>query len=213
MYYYILGAVIFGLLIWITLSYAVIWTVKEPTYSVIENKNGYEVREYAPYIMAVTSVSGTYDEATNQGFRIIADYIFGNNTKKESIAMTTPVLEQKEVAASEKIAMTTPVLTTDIGTDGTRTIAFVLPSTYTLDTLPQPNNKHVKLIPVPARKVAVLRYSWYPTEARTNAKKEQLKSYLVRDSQKITGPIETARYNPPLSMPLTLRNEIFIPIE
>lgn len=126
--------------------------------------------------------------------------------------MTTPVLESPTKLDSEKIAMTTPVL--ESGSDSaTRTIAFVLPSKYTLENLPTPNNPAVKLTPVPARTVAVLRYSWYPTETRTENKKAELVSLLTRDKITVTGAIETARYNPPLSMPLTLRNEIIIPIE
>jgi hypothetical protein len=157
-------------------------------------------------------VTGDYDKATNQGFRIIADYIFGNNTSKESIAMTTPVLESPDKSNSEKIAMTTPVLESATG-NATRTIAFVLPSKYTLDTLPQPNNSAVELIEVPTRTVAALRFSWYPTANRVEAKKQLLIDYLTRDEKIIAGTIETARYNPPLSMPLILRNEILIPIE
>lgn len=214
MYYYIFGAAILGLIIWVIGSYAVVWSIEEPEYVVVEVKDGYEIRKYAPYIVAATSVSGTYDEATSQGFRIIADYIFGNNIKRESIAMTAPVLESPQRTASEKIAMTVPVLETNEGSSSTtRTIAFVLPSKYTLDNLPKPNNSAVRLTPVPARTVAALRFTWYPTETRVTSKKEQLKSYLVRDGKIIAGEVETARYNPPITMPLTLRNEILIPIE
>ena len=212
MYYYIFGAVIVGIIIWTVGSYVIIWTIEEPAYTVREQKEGYEIRDYAPYIKAEAEVSGTYQEATEQGFRIIADYIFGNNQKRESISMTTPVLESPTENVSENIAMTIPVLESTDGT-ATRTIAFVLPSKYTLDTLPTPNNPAVKLTVVPARTVAVLRYTWYPTEKRTDAKKAQLIAYLKRDQKIVTGAIETARYNPPLSMPLTLRNEIIIPIE
>jgi hypothetical protein len=176
----------------------------------LAKKNGYEIREYAPYILAQTTVTGSYDEATSKGFRIIADYIFGNNTKKESIAMTTPVLEKD--AVSEKIAMTTPVLETE-SENNERTIAFVLPSKYTLETLPTPNNNAVVFVEVPARKVAALTFTWYATENRMQAKKESLKSFLERDSMTTLGKAETARYNPPLSMPLMLRNEVLIEVQ
>jgi len=210
MYTYIVVGIVVLLIIWTVGSYLVIWNIEEPAYTVIEKKDGYEIRTYAPYIKAGVTVSGTYDEATRQGFRLIADYIFGNNVAKESISMTTPVLESK--ASSEKIAMTTPVLETATGST-TRKIAFVLPSKYTLETLPRPNNSAVTLTPVPTRTVAVLRFTWYPTANRIEQKTELLKKYLARDTKNITGPVETARYNPPLSMPLTLRNEIIIPIE
>lgn len=210
MYYYIFGGVGVALLLWALGSYLVIKNIEEPAYKVLEKKDGYEIREYAPYILAQTTVTGSYDEATSKGFRIIADYIFGNNTKKESIAMTTPVLEKD--AVSEKIAMTTPVLETE-SENNERTIAFVLPSKYTLETLPTPNNNAVVFVEVPARKVAALTFTWYATENRMQAKKESLKSFLERDSMTTLGKAETARYNPPLSMPLMLRNEVLIEVQ
>lgn len=212
MYFYSLGAVIILMLLWIIGSYAVVWTIEEPAYSVLEKKDGYEIREYAPYIKAETVVTGSYDEATRQGFRLIADYIFGNNTRKESISMTSPVLESPQIPQSEKIAMTVPVLESSSET-ATRTIAFILPSKYTMKTLPRPNNANVTLTEVKARKMAALTFTWYPTESRITAKKKLLREYLVRDNVTIVGETETARYNPPLSMPLTLRNEILIQVE
>ena len=212
MSYYFLFAILAILIIWSVGSYLVVWSIEEPKYSILEKKDGYEIREYKPYIKAETTVSGNYDEATNQGFRIIADYIFGNNLKKESISMTTPVIESAEQTSSEKIAMTVPVL--ESASDSTnRTIAFVLPSAYSLDTLPLPNNSAVKLIEVKGHKVAVLRFGWYPSASRVEAKKALLLSYLARDKEVIVGEVATARYNPPLSMPLVLRSEIIISIE
>lgn len=212
MYYYFLGFLLIAVLLWVVGSYTVIWSIEKPSYTVSEKKDGYEIRKYAPYIKAETVVTGTYDEATNKGFRIIADYIFGNNVRKESISMTSPVLESPEALQPEKIAMTAPVLETT-SENATRTIAFILPSKYTLDTLPQPNNLAVTLTEVPDRTMAALSFTWYPIATRVAAKKELLKTYLLRDGNVIAGEIETARYNPPLSMPLTLRNEILIPIK
>ena len=210
MYYYIFGALFGGVALWAAGSYLVIARIEEPAYTVVEKKDGYEIRQYQPYIMAKTTVTGNYADATNKGFRIIADYIFGNNTKKESIAMTTPVLESE--ASSEKIAMTTPVLES-AGENNERTIAFVLPSKYTMETLPAPNNNAVAFEEVPARKVAALRFTWYANGGRMDTKKALLQSYLKRDNVTAVGEPETARYNPPLSMPLLLRNEILIPIQ
>lgn len=212
MYYYIFGAVILILIIWTVGSFAVVWSVEQPAYSVKETRAGYEVRMYPAYIVAKTTVGGGFEEGTNQGFRIIADYIFGNNTSKRSIAMTSPVLESQSGSSAQKIAMTTPVLDTE-SSSGTRTIAFILPSAYTLDNLPTPNNPAVILEVVPARTVAALSFTWYPTASRFEAKKSLLRSYLERDGIIATSQALTARYNPPLSMPLMLRNEILIPIE
>jgi hypothetical protein len=69
--------------------------VKEPKFRVVEKKTGYDIREYAPYIEARVKVTGEYREAMTSGFRILAGYIFGGNTRKQSIAMTAPVTEQQ----------------------------------------------------------------------------------------------------------------------
>ena len=205
---YIFLGIIILIVVWSIGSYAAVAPIETPDYSVLEKKPGFEIRQYEPYIIAETQVSGSYSEATNQGFRIIANYIFVNNTSQTSISMTTPVIEEQ----SEKIAMTTPVLNT-LEADETRVISFVLPSKYTLDTLPQPNNSQVTLTQVEARKVAVLRFTWYPTASRVETKKQQLKKLLTEANIQSTGPVQVARYNPPLSMPLLLRNEIIIPIK
>jgi hypothetical protein len=206
MYYYIFGGVIAVLLIWALGSYLVVRNLEEPKFTVLEKRDGYEIREYLPYIVAETKVSGDYSGGLNQGFSAIADYIFGNNTTNTSISMTVPVLQND----SEAIAMTVPVINT---LEENRTVSFVLPSKYTLETLPLPNNQNVELREVSARKVAVLSFTWYATGARVEAKKVELEAKIFKDSEIIDGVAQSAQYNPPLSFPFTLRNEIIIPIK
>lgn len=208
MYYYILFAVGSVLGVWMIVSYLVIWNIEEPSYTVIEKKSDYEIRQYDAYIVAETEVTGSYSEALRDGFGIIADYIFGNNTTKTSIAMTAPVLE----SSSEKISMTVPVINT-LGSVEKRTVAFVLPSKYTLESLPQPNNSAVNLREVLGRKVAVRRFTWYATEARIEKQKLRLEEALRLDGRTVIDSPQVAQYNPPLSFPLTRRNEIIIEIE
>jgi hypothetical protein len=206
--YYALYAVVALIGVWIVGSYVVIRNIEEPSYTVLEKRNGYEVREYNAYIVAQTNVSGEYSQALGEGFRIIADYIFGNNTTKTSIAMTAPVLE----SSSQLIAMTVPVISQP-ASEKNSVISFVLPSKYTLETLPKPNNAAVELREVPARKVAVRRFTWYATEARVEKQKAALVERLSADGMRMTDLPQVAQYNPPLSFPLTRRNEILITIE
>lgn len=206
--YYILYGVVALLVLWVVGSYVVMRNIEEPSYTVLEKKAGYEIRQYDAYIVAETKVSGTYQETLNQGFRAIADYIFGNNTTKTSIAMTAPVLE----SSSEKIAMTVPVISQP-ASEKNSVVSFVLPSKYTLETLPKPNNAAVELREVPARKVAVRRFTWYATEARVEKQKAVLVERLTADGVSMTDLPQVAQYNPPLSFPLTRRNEILIAIE
>jgi hypothetical protein len=208
MYIYISIGILGLLIVWALGSYLVVTNIETPKYTVIQKKDGYEVRAYNSYIAAETIVSDSYSEASSAGFRIIADYIFGNNTANNKISMTAPVVEN----SSEKIAMTAPVIDTESGQEN-RVISFILPSKYDMESLPKPNNSKVVLIEVPERTVAVLSFTWYPTVSRIEKKKTELLTLLERDGITATGAIQTARYNPPLSMPLTLRNEIIIPIE
>ena len=219
---YLALLVVVGLLVvWSVLSYLVERSVKTPPYSLVEKRQGYEIRSYEPYITAQVEVSGTYNEALNQGFSILADYIFGNNTKKADIAMTAPVTESESeklamtapviVKDSEKLAMTAPVI--ESSNEGVRVISFVMPFEYTLETLPKPNNPRIEIVPQESRKVAVLRFSWFRGSERVAQKKQELLSLLERDGIAPQGQPEYAGYNAPLTAPWLNRNEILIEIE
>lgn len=213
--------VLVGLLVvWTVVSYFVERSVKTPPYAVVEKRNGYEIRAYEPYLTAQVEVTGTYDEALNEGFRVLADYIFGNNTKQVSIEMTAPVLEGQ----SEKMAMTAPVTVQDSEVlefapvtervkETNRIVSFVMPFEYTLETLPKPNNPRVEIVPQEARKVAVLRFAWFRNGERVAKKKQELLSLLAKDAVTVQGEPAYAGYNAPLTAPWMNRNEILIEVE
>ncbi len=79
--------------------------IDEPAYTVVRSYDSFELRRYEPYIVAETLVRGAADEAGNQGFKVLAGYIFGGNKGARKIEMTAPVAQ-----TSTKIAMTAPVL-------------------------------------------------------------------------------------------------------
>lgn len=219
--YIIILVIIAILLAWTVISYFLNRSVKTPEYAVVDKNEGYEIRSYKPYLTAQVEVAGTYDEAINQGFRILADYIFGNNTKQTGIAMTAPVTEME----SEKMAMTAPVVekesevlsmtapVVETGDSKKRIISFVMPFEYTLERLPKPNNPKVKIVPQKARKVAVLRFSWFRNATRVASKKQELFKLLERDSIKPKGLPEYAGYNAPFTAPWLNRNEVMIEID
>jgi len=208
----ILIIIIATLIIWSLYSFIPLRNIEEPNYTVTEKKDGYEIRQYDAYIIATTDVAGNYRDGLSEGFRIIAGYIFGGNTSQEKLAMTIPVTE----SSSEKIAMTAPVLEGASGEgneNDVRSIAFVMPSSYTLDTLPIPNDDRVQLIAIPERTVAVRKFGWYAYPKRIATQKEKLRESLERDDIEAAGDITTAYYNQPFSMPLFLRNEIMLKVE
>lgn len=190
-------------------SWYVVKDIEEPSYQVLSKTDDYETRLYAPYIIAQTTVSGDYDDALSDGFREIAGYIFGGNSANNKISMTAPVLENAQ-NTPQKIAMTAPVLDTE--TSNKRSIAFVMPSKYSLEELPVPNSDKVTFAAIPERKVAVLSYGFYANETRIKAKKRELLNRLHRDGVSVKGDVTSARYNPPFSMPLFLRNEVIVEI-
>jgi hypothetical protein len=208
MYIYLFIAIVVFIAAWSIASYLAVSRIETPSYTIVKKETGYEIREYDSYIVAQTQVTGSLNEASSNGFRIIADYIFGNNANNDKISMTAPVVEQR----SQKIAVAAPVIHTFEDSD-TRTISFILPSKYTLKTLPKPNNSQVTIQEIPQHTVAALRFTWYPTASRIDRKKATLRTLLERDGQTIVDNVQVARYNPPLSMPFLLRSEILIPIE
>ncbi|MEI8103638.1 MAG: heme-binding protein [Candidatus Moraniibacteriota bacterium] len=187
--------------------------VEQVEYTVVKKVNGYEIREYPAHIVAQTTVPGSQEDPMSVGFRIVAGYIFGGNTRKESIAMTAPVVAQKEGVenGSENIAMTAPVVAT---TDGdSQVISFGMPHSYTLETLPTPSDSRVKIVMIPAKKYAVMRFSGYRSDARVKKMQEALLSALAQDGVVTQGSPAYAGYNAPWTPPWMNRNEVLIEIK
>jgi len=206
--------------VWIAVGYLSVAGIESPAYEVIEERDLYEIRRYAPHIVAEVSVPGPYDEAMNRGFRKLADFIFGNNTApsasqsgaaSKKIAMTAPVLEQR--SESSKIAMTAPVLDRPEADQGMHIVSFVMPSEYSMETLPKPNNDEIRLVEIPESTYAILKFSSYATEKKTRSLKERLIDALANDRVKAVGEPLVAQYNPPWTPPFMRRNEIWQEID
>jgi len=190
---------------WTAYGYFSVRSVEELKYEVLEEKDGYEIREIQKHIRAETTVKGGFRESGNDAFRIIAGYIFGDNVSQEKIAMTAPVVQEE----SEKIAMTAPVIFEDQEDPAKdKRYAFVMPSKYTLENLPKPNDSRVELVEVEAYKVAVIRFSGRFTEANYSKHKKILIGYLERDGIEYSS-ISEAGYNPPFTPPYMRRNEVW----
>jgi hypothetical protein len=186
---------------------------EEPKFTLLLKEERFEIRRYAPQIIAEGIVDGDMDSASNRGFRLIADYIFGNN-QKTAIAMTVPVVVEPE-AVSEKIAMTAPVSvepqTEQAGSMvGARRwrIHFVMPSQYSMATLPKPLNPLVSLREIPAKTFVAITYSGFNSEASAQEKTDELAAWIQARALESIGRPQLARYNPPWTLPFWRRNEI-----
>ena len=171
--------------------------IEEPKYSLIEQSGDFELRAYEPMIIAEVLVAGSMDRAGGSGFRLIADYIFGNNSVQNSAQV-----------GSEKISMTAPVTMEQQGQEWQ--VHFVMPSEYTMATLPKPNNDRVQLREVPEKTYAVVRFSGLAGPEKVATKTEALMKWMSEQGLVPMGESEMARYNPPWTLPFMRRNEVMI---
>jgi len=200
--------------------------VEEPVFEVLERSENIEIRQYPPLIVAETFVDGDMGSASNGGFRLIADYIFGNNQSmresggkpSENIAMTAPV-SIEPVTRSEKIAMTAPVSVEPQGDllggmiDSKRwRVQFTMPGKYSMASLPKPKNPAVTLREVPGKRYAVLVFSGLSGEEKAQRKTDELVIWLKERNFTAIATPQLARYNPPWTLPFLRRNEILIEI-
>lgn len=198
----ILALVLFGAALW----GPIVSNVEHPKYTLIERIGNVEVRDYAPMIIAETEVIGDRREAIGEGFRIIADYIFGNNAASKKVPMTAPVTRK----SAKKIAMTAPVM--QQGDRNGWLVRFVMPSSYTIDTLPKPNNPAVELKEIPTTRYAAIRFSGRGSQSSLRRHTKQLNEFL--SAKKLT-PLSTptyAFYNPPWTLPFLRRNEVLVEV-
>ena len=175
-----------------------------PRYRVVEMLGAIEIREYEPYLVAETLVEGGLESAGNQGFRVLAKYIFGANQGRRKIAMTAPVSQEK--AEGMKIAMTAPVTQEKAGDQ--YTIQFTMPSEYSFEELPEPNDSRISIREVPARRFAAVRYSGTWSKRNYQKNLELLLSALREAGYEPSGEPIWARYDAPFKPWFLRRNEI-----
>jgi hypothetical protein len=184
--------------------------VEEPSLRVFEKDGAFELREYAPHLVAETRVEASFTDAGNAAFQRLFRYISGDNVAQQKIAMTAPVTQSQRETSGEKIAMTAPV--TQVAAGNAWTVAFVVPAQYSLDTVPQPRDPRVEIRAVPAQLVASWRYSGRWTESNYEEAEAKLREQIAKRDLEATGEPILARYNPPFMPSFLRRNEVLIPV-
>jgi len=174
-----------------------------PDYTVVETIDDIEIRQYRPMILASVTVEGDRDEAVNKAFRILAGFIFGDNQSRGEIAMTAPVTQ----APSEKIAMTAPV--TQSAAAGARwRVDFMMPSKYTLETLPKPNDPRISITRTEPSRAVAIRFSGRITDANFEKHKRTLDAFVEGRGLVTDGAAQFAYYNGPFTPFFMRRNEV-----
>ena len=181
--------------------------IEEAAYKVLKKDTKFEIRDYAPHILAETFVEGDLEEAGNKAFNRLFRYISGENRSREKVAMTAPVSQEP---MGEKITMTAPVGQQRVQEKWA--VSFMMPASYTLGTLPEPEDPKVTLRQVPARRMAAVRYSGFWSEKNYLRYKLALESWIHERGLTIVGDPIWARYNPPFTPWFLRRNEILVPV-
>jgi hypothetical protein len=167
------------------------WFTEEPAYVVERRIDGLEIRRYAPRIEAHTRLTvPDFETAIDEGFRRLANYIFGDNDASESISMTTPVI-------------TTPRATT-------HSVAFVMPPDRTLDSLPRPADGRIRLVEVPVRRIAAMRCHGRYTDRVMLEHTRRLHELVLAAELETKGQPMFAGFDPPTTLPWLRRTEMWI---
>ena len=183
-------------------------TDRQP-YAVVTRYPGFELRLYPAHLVAEVDVEGSFADAGNRAFGLLAGFISGANSVRAKVAMTAPVVQEP---ASARIAMTAPVVQEPAGASGHHVIAFVMPEQYTVDTLPTPTDARVRIREVPAHLAAVRSYRGRWSEKIYRGQLSDLRAEVAETDLHVTGEPRFARFDPPWTPWFLRHNEVVLPL-
>ncbi|WP_298334296.1 heme-binding protein [uncultured Erythrobacter sp.] len=192
-------------------AYAQYRDIEKPAYEVVMADEAFELRQYGTMIVAEVTHTGSRRGTSGKSFRRLAAYIFGDDRPDggEPIAMTSPVISER-VNQNEAIAMTSPVMSEELG-DGEWRMRFVMPSKYTMETLPTPPSA-VTLTEVPGRRMAAVQFSGNAPEGDLAEMEAQLNNWVEDQGLTPVGSIEYAFYDAPMVPGPLRRNEVMVEV-
>ena len=169
-----------------------VMAIEETSYRVVKKDQQFELRDYAPHVLAETIAEGDMGQAGNSSFRVLFRYITGSNQSQTKVSMTAPVSQQRM--------------------DDKWVVSFAMPAVYTLENAPKPTDARVVLRQVPARQVASVTYSGLWTDKNYLQHKQELEAWIRKSGFSASGEPVLARYNAPLTPWFLRRNEVLIPV-
>ncbi|MEO6198831.1 MAG: heme-binding protein [Sphingomicrobium sp.] len=176
-----------------------------PEYRTLMSDGDFEIRDYPAMVVAEVVVQGARKQALEQGFRMLADYIFAKSRGGEELPMTVPVLQDSgDPMASD------PPLFDDLAEGAWRT-RFVMPEGRAAEDLPGPP-EDIELVEIAPRKIGAVRFSGIANDDRLAAHEDQLRGWLARHGESAPAEPEYAFYNSPMIPPPLRRNEVLIPL-
>ena len=180
---------------------------EKQAYDVVRSYGEFELRRYAPHVVAEVTVRAPFEDAGNVAFRTLLGYISGQNRSATKVAMTAPVLQQP----SERIAMTAPVQQRETA-EGEYAVAFVLPASLTLESAPVPTSPDVRLVQRPELLAAARRYRGGWSRAAYERHREELDRAVRAAGLVPVGAATWARFDPPFMPSFLRRNEVVLEV-
>lgn len=167
--------------------------VSEPSYRLLKKDGPIEIREYGEMIVAEVEVRGKRSIAIRNGFRLLANYIFGKNQQRQKIPMTAPVIQQNQNASGSQWI-----------------VRFVMPEGLTLDKLPKSEDPSIKLTKLANSKYILIVFSGSSTDKNLQKHLQILRTYIKNNDLNVNDNPIMAFYNPPWVLPFLRRNEIWL---
>jgi len=191
-------AIAFGALFLVGSIGTLLWSnmarfLEQPQFKLVASYGPIEIRQYKSAAAAEVTVMGDRDGAARDAFRILFRYISGDNGAADKISMTAPVIQSPTNA-------------------GSWTVAFYLPSDFSPETAPKPEDPRVSIVPISDATVATIRFSgrWSPQNLKEH--QTRLEAFMKEEGLTALGPPTFAFFNDPLTPPPFRRNEVQIRI-
>lgn len=204
-------------------------TVAEPVYQVVLERAGqniqtsYEIRRYHQRFAAEVMYS-TNDDDVGSPFRALARYIgvFGTpeNDNQQPISMTAPVVmqrQEKEQLQQQQEQQHQLQSTDKVNGKGHKVMKFILPAELdSMEKIPKPTNPNVQIEAIPPQVGVVHRFSGVLSESKNQEVAAALAEQLTLDGVDrmskdfVLGHYQFWGYNPPFTLPMFRRNEIWV---
>ncbi|MBM3507378.1 MAG: heme-binding protein [Alphaproteobacteria bacterium] len=203
----------------VLLTPVIAMAIEEPKFRVVETSGNFQIREYQPVLVAEVEATGERSSAAISGFRMLADFIFGNNHVQQKINMTAPVTQVPQ-RSNAKVAMTAPVTQAPVGsewndnglTEQRWRVTFTMPSHFNAETLPLPNDPLINIREIPGRRVATVTFGGFSTQANLRKHRDLLERFVKDKGLEALGPYEVAFYDDPFTLPWNRRNEWWVQV-
>ncbi len=178
---------------------------EEVKYYVITRDHERQIRKYRPFILAQTMVRGTFEIARDLGIRRLELYLNGHNSFRERLPSTTPFFQSR----GDRLSFTSPLEIDRHAHEENWVLGIILPARFSVNNMPQPLEKNIKLLKIPSQIVAASRYSGVNSEEVMNRESQKLLIWLEKQKnyKSISEP-RFAQYDGPIVIPIFRRNEI-----